>query len=170
MYIQAFGKYFHPDHFACVKCKKKLAHSDGFYEHSGQAYCSYDYHKIFGRICYECNDVISTRCISALGKMWHDDCFKCKQCSVPLQNQQLFEYEGLPYCSRDYHLIKGDICGVCNDPILKGRFIIAMQQKFHPEHFSCHLCHLDFYDATTNTLKKFKEKNGKPYCVNCISS
>lgn len=45
--VNAMGKKFHPEHFACAFCMERLKLGN-FKEHRGNAYCSPCHDKLFG--------------------------------------------------------------------------------------------------------------------------
>lgn len=102
-YIFAMGKHWHPEHFKCDVCTKKLQ-EDNYYERDGLAYCVDDYLKLFAPKCHACYKPITTEyCVVALRHDWHPDCFRCKDCNCLLENRDFYEYEGEPYCEEHYH-------------------------------------------------------------------
>ena len=83
-----------------------------------------------------------------------------QECNQPFPNGMFFEYDGRPYCEKDFNKQRGTICGACQKPIV-GRCITALNKKYHPEHFVCAHC-------TKQLLKTaFKEEKGKAYCTTC---
>lgn len=39
MYVTAVDRMWHPEHFVCHHCKKRLVDGDDFHEHNGEIYC-----------------------------------------------------------------------------------------------------------------------------------
>ena len=72
----AFGKEWHEEHFVCADCGRMLA-GRNFFEKNGAPYCQDDYNNKFAPKCYRCQKPIIDTAIMALGKTWHQDCFKC---------------------------------------------------------------------------------------------
>lgn len=53
----------------------------------------------------------------ALGHPWHPDCFRCTVCVKPLTPETFKEYQGKPYCEKDYHNLFSPKCAGCTKPI-----------------------------------------------------
>ena len=51
--IHALGQAWHPEHFVCAHCEAEIG-SSPFFERSGLAYCSEDYHRLFSPRCAYC--------------------------------------------------------------------------------------------------------------------
>ncbi|CAG7817040.1 unnamed protein product [Allacma fusca] len=101
--VVAMGKNWHPEHFRCTACNKQLA-ENAFYEHDGKPYCVDDFMNMFAPKCKGCKQPIKDAyCLYALGSDWHPNCFRCKDCSMLLEETNFFDFEGEPYCERHYH-------------------------------------------------------------------
>lgn len=96
------GKSWHEGCFVCVQCRKPLG-TEPFFEKDGQVssslrvplrpwslnsasrlaqpYCSEDYHNSFSDKCAKCQQTIKTKCVTAMGRSWHDHCFVCTHCN-----------------------------------------------------------------------------------------
>jgi len=95
--ISALDKYWHRDHFTCKQCNQPF--SDGkFFEDEGHPYCSQHYHQRKGTFCGKCGNIIDGVCVSALNKKWHQDCFRCTNCTNVLSGQVMVADEK-PYCA-----------------------------------------------------------------------
>jgi paxillin len=82
-YIQALDAMWHPEHFACQTCRKPFG--PNFYQHEGLIYCEQHYLDVMNvPRCGLCNEPISGKVLSALGKNWHPDHFVCGLCTTPL--------------------------------------------------------------------------------------
>ncbi|PIO58913.1 LIM domain protein [Teladorsagia circumcincta] len=77
--VIALGKMWHPEHYTCCECGSELGHRN-FFERNGRAYCEEDYHNQFSPRCAGCNGPIKDRCVTALGKNFHLQCFTCSEC------------------------------------------------------------------------------------------
>eukprot|EP01133_Synstelium_polycarpum_P001527 gene1527-1783_t len=154
--IQAMGKLFHPEHFMCQNCNSPIG-TRNFYEQEGIPHCEKCYHELFCARCAHCDDPITDRCITALGKKWHIHHFVCTQCLKPFEGGNFFERDGRPYCETDFYSTFAARCGGCNQPI-RGECINALGTQWHPEHFVCQYCQKSFASGT------FFEFGGKPYC------
>ena len=93
--LQALGKKWHSECFACVVCRKPL--SGSFLHKDGKPYCPEDFQKVFAKVCAGCNNVIQGQFIKALGREWHTACFVCVQCKSGFSTG-FFEKNGMPFC------------------------------------------------------------------------
>lgn len=109
-------------------------------------------------ICHECNDRVRGQVITALGRSYHKEHFKCAHCNQELGTTNFYERDNLPYCERDYQALFSPKCAACSGPILD-KVTIALDKSFHPEHFVCAHCGCQFEQDDG-----FHEKDGKPYC------
>jgi len=153
--VQAMGKMWHPEHFTCQSCHQPLGTSS-FYESEGQPTCANCWRSLFCPHCAHCDQPITDRCVTALGKKWHPEHFMCSQCLQPLTSGFL-ERDGAAFCERCFYSAFSFKCAGCGQPI-RGEFINAMGEKWHPDHFSCFYCHKSFAGGA------FFEYQGKPYC------
>ncbi|GAM28941.1 hypothetical protein SAMD00019534_121160, partial [Acytostelium subglobosum LB1] len=94
--IQAMGKLYHPEHFVCHNCHNPIG-TKNFYEQENFPHCEKCYHELFCSRCAHCDDAITDRCITALGKKWHIHHFVCTQCLKPFEDGNFFERDGRPY-------------------------------------------------------------------------
>ncbi|KAI3641106.1 hypothetical protein MIR68_000836 [Amoeboaphelidium protococcarum] len=165
--INALDKSWHPDHFFCSQCGKQFPPGTSFLEKDGKAYCEEDYYSMFAPKCATCDKPIMEEVVSALGKSFHSDCFICAEsgCNIQLtQSGSFYDYNGKAYCEKHYHAARGSLCASCSKPII-GRCLTAIGKKFHPEHFVCAFCKKQLTTGGGGA-STFKERDGKPYCVN----
>ncbi|CAF93402.1 unnamed protein product, partial [Tetraodon nigroviridis] len=96
-YLSAANGTWHPECFVCLDCLKPFA--DGcFMELDGRPLCLFHFHSRQGTLCGSCNQPITGRCISALGRKFHPEHFVCAFCLRQV-NQGIFkEQTGKPYC------------------------------------------------------------------------
>jgi len=94
--MTAMGKVYHIDHFVCGNCHDPIG-TRNFFEVDGKPNCDKCYHSLFAPICAHCNQGISDRCITAMGKKWHPNHFVCTECQQPFPGGQFFERDGYPY-------------------------------------------------------------------------
>ena len=102
--MTAFGKTFHPACFTCTACNMELSHKN-FFERDEKydppyffhilliikeptfldfrAYCELCYHTQFSPRCAACDGPILDKCVSALDRTWHPECFVCEECARP---------------------------------------------------------------------------------------
>jgi paxillin len=111
-------------------------------------------------VCAACDKPILGKAINAIGKTWHPEHFTCGQCEMELASVTFYEYNGTPYCEKDYHELFAPRCAYCNGPILD-RCMKALDKTWHPEHFFCTLCGKHFGN------EGFHSKDSKAYCREC---
>lgn len=112
--------------------------------------------------CHKCNEVITQRIITALGKSWHPEHFACRECKNPIVEATFNEKEGEPVCTNCYKLKYSDICAYCHQAITE-KTIKALDKTWHEDHF---ICNGQCGAPLSGTA--FYEKNGKAYCKNCF--
>lgn len=142
------------------------------------------------KICAKCGLEITSQFVRALQSAYHVDCFTCyecgKQCSakffpydVPNKNDQGIEDGStiqVALCEYDYFKKLDLICFSCNSA-LRGPYITALGNKYHLEHFKCHVCQRVFesdesyYEHENNIYCHFHySKLYASHCEGCQSS
>ena len=76
--IVACGAEWHVGHFFCAECGDPFSADMPFVEKDGFAWCVNCHTKRFSGKCAGCRKPITDLVMSALGKEWHEECFKCK--------------------------------------------------------------------------------------------
>lgn len=95
-----------------------------------------------GVLCGSCGTAVKGQYVRAMGKIYHLDCFRCRDCNkvVAAKFFPVDDSDGsYPLCERDYFARLDLICGKC-DKALRGAYITACNQKYHVEHFTCSVC------------------------------
>jgi len=141
--------------------------------------------KSSGKICGVCQQDISGRFLSARGKFFHPDCFKCADCATAIEagagGFTIMEDDSL-LCrsctlkrtqalngtsasvgglSKTVTVASGGDCFKCQQPI-KGEWLEAEGHKWHGACFTCSKCH--------SVLKQgFSKSGGQNYCLPCAS-
>ncbi|KAL0973155.1 hypothetical protein UPYG_G00199680 [Umbra pygmaea] len=87
---------------------------------------------------------------------------KCCECSASLSHWY-YEKEGQLFCKKDYWAKFGELCHGCNDAITTGLIMVAGEQKYHPECFTCLNCRAFIGDGDTYALVE----RSKLYCGHC---
>lgn len=128
---------------------------------------------VFG-VCIKCNEKVvgeGSGC-TAMGNMYHVECFCCCRCNVNLQGKTFHAVEGEPYCEADYYEIL-EKCSVCNKPILD-RILRATGNPYHPSCFTCIVCgkSLDGIPFTVDAMNQIHciedfHKKFAPRCCVC---
>ncbi|NXE84565.1 LIMK1 kinase, partial [Cochlearius cochlearius] len=78
-------------------------------------------------------------------------CRRCCECGASLSHQY-YEKDGRLYCKKDYWARFGELCHGCSEQITKGLVMVAGEQKYHPECFSCLNCRTFIGDGDTYAL------------------
>ncbi|KAL6454829.1 LRG1 Rho-GTPase-activating protein LRG1 [Candida maltosa Xu316] len=118
------------------------------------------------KICAKCGLEISSQFVRALQSAYHVDCFTChecgKQCSAKFFPYEIKSDEGttkqVALCEYDYFKKLDLICFSCNSA-LRGPYITALGNKYHLEHFKCHVCQRVF-----DSDESYYEHNNNIYC------
>uniref|UniRef100_A0AAR2ILF0 LIM domain kinase 1 n=1 Tax=Pygocentrus nattereri TaxID=42514 RepID=A0AAR2ILF0_PYGNA len=85
-----------------------------------------------------------------------------QKCSASLSHWY-YEKDGRLYCKKDYWAKFGELCHGCSEPITTGLIMVAGEQKYHPECFTCLNCRTFIGDGDTYALVE----RSKLYCGNC---
>lgn len=96
-YISALNAKWHPECFVCGECMAPFTHGS-FFELEGLPYCETHYHGKRGSLCAGCQKPITSRCISAMGKKFHQEHFVCAFCLKQLNKGTFKEQNDKPYC------------------------------------------------------------------------
>ncbi|OXB71568.1 UNVERIFIED_CONTAM: hypothetical protein H355_003598 [Colinus virginianus] len=114
-------------------------------------------------VCASCGQgIFDGQYLQALNADWHADCFRCGECGASLSHQY-YEKDGRLYCKKDYWARFGELCHGCAEQITKGLVMVAGEQKYHPECFSCLNCRAFIGDGDTYALVE----RSKLYCGHC---
>ncbi|XP_042152092.1 LIM domain kinase 1 isoform X1 [Oncorhynchus tshawytscha] len=114
-------------------------------------------------VCAGCRQrIYDEQYLQALNTDWHTVCFRCCECSASLSHWY-YEKEGRLFCKKDYWAKFGELCHGCNDPITTGLIMVAGEQKYHPECFTCLNCRAFIGDGDTYALVE----RSKLYCGLC---
>uniref|UniRef100_A0A8C8CUG2 LIM domain kinase 1 n=1 Tax=Oncorhynchus tshawytscha TaxID=74940 RepID=A0A8C8CUG2_ONCTS len=114
-------------------------------------------------VCAGCRQrIYDEQYLQALNNDWHTVCFRCCQCSASLSHWY-YQKEGRLFCKKDYWAKFGELCHGCNDPITTGLIMVAGEQKYHPECFTCLNCRAFIGDGDTYALVE----RSKLYCGHC---
>uniref|UniRef100_A0A8C9W8G1 non-specific serine/threonine protein kinase n=1 Tax=Scleropages formosus TaxID=113540 RepID=A0A8C9W8G1_SCLFO len=87
---------------------------------------------------------------------------RCCECSASLSHWY-YEKEGQLFCKKDYWAKFGELCQGCSEPISTGLIMVAGEQKYHPECFTCLNCRAFIGDGDTYALVE----RSKLYCGHC---
>jgi len=93
-----------------------------------------------------------------MSKNWHPQHFCCTECHEPLGNGIIEEKDGKPYCHKDYQRLFGIKCSKCNEPILSGGYITALEKPWHVDCFVCNVRILNTMIINKYIIIKKKKK------------
>eukprot|EP00066_Takifugu_rubripes_P017523 XP_011606789.1 PREDICTED: LOW QUALITY PROTEIN: LIM domain kinase 1-like [Takifugu rubripes] len=114
-------------------------------------------------VCAACKQrIYDEQYLQALNSDWHAICFRCCECSASL-SRWYYEKDGRLFCKNDYWAKFGELCHGCNDPIATGLIMVAGEQRYHPECFTCLNCRTFIGDGDTYALVE----RSKLYCGHC---
>uniref|UniRef100_A0A671XA99 non-specific serine/threonine protein kinase n=1 Tax=Sparus aurata TaxID=8175 RepID=A0A671XA99_SPAAU len=89
---------------------------------------------------------------------------RCCECGCILSHWY-YEREAQLYCKKHYWNRYGEHCHGCKETIATGLIMVAGEQKYHPECFTCVSCEMFIGDGDTYTLVE----RSKLYCGHCFS-
>jgi hypothetical protein len=110
--------------------------------------------------CAGCGEKITSSYITAMSKKWHPEHFVCTSCGEAFGDEGYVEHQHEPWCTSCYHREHSPRCAGCGEPI-KGQYVTASDQKWHPEHFVCTSCGVGLAG------KEHAEHAGEALCVSC---
>ncbi|XP_054881737.1 filamin-binding LIM protein 1 isoform X2 [Poeciliopsis prolifica] len=76
--------------------------------------------------------------IEALNRIYHEGCFQCRSCHVPLAGKQYYNKAGIPLCE-DCYQASLELCWTCGE-IITDQIIRAIERTYHPSCFTCTTC------------------------------
>ncbi|XP_029924577.1 LIM domain kinase 1-like [Myripristis murdjan] len=88
---------------------------------------------------------------------------RCCECGCILSHWY-YERDGQLFCKKHYWARYGEHCHGCKEAITTGLIMVAGEQKFHPECFTCMSCGMFIGDGDTFTLVE----RSKLYCGHCF--
>ncbi|CAF1369966.1 unnamed protein product, partial [Didymodactylos carnosus] len=109
-------------------------------------------------ICYSCGIVIRGPFITAIGRTWCVDHFRCSKCTINLTECGFVEEKGKLYCELDFEKYLAPKCHKCHQAILK-ECCHALDKSWHPDCFVCTNC------KKSISTGSFHVENGQPYCL-----
>eukprot|EP00736_Rhodelphis_marinus_P003316 Rmarinus@m.10559 len=129
------GRFYHPHHLCCTVCGKALGKEGSIYSNGGKVYCHSHYREKFGTKCYDCKQYIDGNCVQALGRTYHPEHFVCHVCRAPMKGSSFRQYEGNPYCEKDFLERVAPRCVVCATPLL-GEYAVHPKtgKAYCPQH------------------------------------
>ncbi|XP_019752279.1 LIM domain kinase 1-like isoform X2 [Hippocampus comes] len=89
---------------------------------------------------------------------------RCWECGCILSHWY-YERDGRPHCKKHYWQRYGEKCHGCSETLQPGLVMVAGEQKFHPECFTCKKCHIFIGDGDSYTLVE----QANLFCGRCFS-
>ncbi|XP_053327774.1 transforming growth factor beta-1-induced transcript 1 protein isoform X2 [Spea bombifrons] len=105
-YISALGGLWHPHCFVCHVCRTPFINGS-FFESDGLPLCETHYHSRRGSLCAGCDQPITGRCVTAMGRKFHPQHLSCTFCLRQLNKGTFREHDGKPYCQACYGRLYG---------------------------------------------------------------
>ncbi|CAF1149446.1 unnamed protein product [Rotaria sp. Silwood1] len=96
--IQYDKNLYHKSCFICNVCQKQLI-NENFRYRDQYIFCLSCYMNIIAIYCIKCHKAIANDGIVYHNHPFHQECFVCTHCSIPLGNQRYIEYNNDAYCS-----------------------------------------------------------------------
>ena len=85
--------YFHNGCFNCKGCSNSLSQG-GYFAKEKDYFCANCYQANFGTKCAKCNTFVEGEVVTALGKTYHQTCFKCAGCKKPFPTGERVTFTG----------------------------------------------------------------------------
>eukprot|EP01135_Chromosphaera_perkinsii_P008084 Nk52_evm2s1128 gene=Nk52_evmTU2s1128 len=159
------GNKVHSVHLKCHVCEERLTDGNTF-EFTGKMYCRKHYDERSKlKDCFICKQPVESRMVTARGRHWHKDCFKCQVCTKMLANERYYVEGGKPYCKRDYDLQFGPKCFDCGGSV-GGEKIEVLYKVWDKDHFRCFCCDIPFSQLKLHYLPW----DNKPLCKPCFKA
>uniref|UniRef100_A0A0N5CGQ0 LIM zinc-binding domain-containing protein n=1 Tax=Strongyloides papillosus TaxID=174720 RepID=A0A0N5CGQ0_STREA len=153
--------HWHPDCFKCKICKVSLVDKP-FGSKNDSIFCSNCYDNAFATRCDGCNEIFRAgmKKMEYKGKKWHEKCFCCLECKVPIGTKSFIPKNDDVYCATCYEDKFATKCKSCKKVITTGG-VTYKNDPYHRECFCCQNCH------SSLAGQRFTSKDDKPYCANC---
>uniref|UniRef100_A0A7E4UY03 Four and a half LIM domains protein 2 n=1 Tax=Panagrellus redivivus TaxID=6233 RepID=A0A7E4UY03_PANRE len=154
-------KHWHEDCFLCNMCKISLVDKP-FGSKNDRIFCSNCYDNAFATRCDGCNEIFRAgmKKMEYKGKQWHDKCFCCATCKVPIGTKSFIPKNEEVYCANCYEDKFATRCTKCKKVISTGG-VTYKNEPWHRECFCCTNC------SSSLAGQRFTSKDDKPYCANC---
>ncbi|XP_045931763.1 filamin-binding LIM protein 1 [Micropterus dolomieu] len=81
---------------------------------------------------------LSEPAIEALNRTYHDGCFQCRSCHIPLAGKHYYNKAGIPLCE-DCYRASLELCWACGEAITD-QVIRALERAYHLSCFTCATC------------------------------
>uniref|UniRef100_A0A3Q2DYB1 Filamin binding LIM protein 1 n=1 Tax=Cyprinodon variegatus TaxID=28743 RepID=A0A3Q2DYB1_CYPVA len=81
---------------------------------------------------------LSEPAIEALNRIYHEGCFQCRSCHIPLAGKHYYNKAGIPLCE-DCYQASLELCWSCGE-VITDQIIRAIERTYHPSCFTCTTC------------------------------
>ncbi|XP_017484834.1 PREDICTED: four and a half LIM domains protein 2-like, partial [Rhagoletis zephyria] len=155
-------RHWHESCFVCRECKKSLLQQPFGSKHE-QIYCGDCYDNLFGTRCDACSEVFKPgqRKLEYKGKQWHETCFLCSKCLVPIGTKSFVPKGEEIYCSECYEVKFATRCVKCCEVIIENG-VMFKDEPWHKTCFTCNECKIELAGTS------FLVRDEKAYCRECF--
>ncbi|XP_045472471.1 uncharacterized protein LOC123679123 isoform X4 [Harmonia axyridis] len=155
-------KHWHEACFLCTTCGESLVDKQ-FGSKGERIYCGRCYDNQFASRCDGCNEIFraGTKKMEYKTRQWHEKCFCCCVCKVPIGTQSFIPREQEIYCAKCYEEKFATRCIKCNKVITSGG-VTYKNEPWHRECFTCTHC------SKSLAGERFTSREEKPYCAECF--
>ncbi|UJR31460.1 hypothetical protein I4U23_018950 [Adineta vaga] len=174
---------YHFHCFLCINCQKQLSH-ESFY-HDEQFQFDISNPQIYCETCYLQRCPLCSHChqnftptsiiIELQGKIYHNECFICSKCQLPLRNEIFYSKNKFFYCHqcmtqqepclltlKSMQLLN-EQCKICGKNFLSGEPIsMYYEDYYHTDCFRCVNCQTLLINQGF-----YQNENGYLSCSNC---
>ena len=172
--------YFHNQCFRCKGCEQNLSQG-GFFTRDKDYFCAPCYQANFGTKCSKCGQYVEGEVVTALGKTYHQNCFRCAGCQKPFPTGERVTFTGKNcLCQKcavndvtaatTTSVGGGSVstpctttaaeegkCAGCGAELKDGQALMALDKHYHVWCFKCKSC-------GTLLHGEYMGKDGEPYC------
>ncbi|XP_074604751.1 four and a half LIM domains protein limpet isoform X2 [Brevipalpus obovatus] len=155
-------RHWHEACFKCNKCKDSLVDKP-FGSKADRVYCGECYDAAFASRCDGCNKPFKAgmKKMEYKGRQWHENCFVCVTCKVPIGSNSFIPKDNEIYCTGCYEDQFATRCCKCKN-VINGNAVQWHNEPWHKECFTCASCDRPLSGT------RFTSKEDKPYCAECF--
>lgn len=152
-------KHWHEACFLCTTCGESLVDKQ-FGSKGDRIYCGRCYDEQFASRCDGCHEIFraGTKKMEYKTRQWHEKCFCCCVCKVPIGTQSFIPREQEIYCAKCYEDKFATRCIKCNKVITSGG-VTYKNEPWHRECFTCTNCQKSLAG------ERFTSRDEKPDCA-----
>jgi ribosomal protein L24E len=173
-YIQADGKYYHPEHFVCAKCGRAIG-DQPYYPRDGKIYDKACYTDLFVDKCASCGKPIEGEYVIKDNLKYDKECFasgvaeKCAWCGQPIVDSSI-TYEGKIYHKTCYLQHVALYCTLCGG-LIEGKYLTTFRGGAWHEYHKGQAPECDFCTAFIDKGKPgtyLRLDDGRYLCGTCM--